>query len=177
MCALCVMCYSSCSSTRKSSQRCSGGSQPKAREHADYKSDANNIQAAHWAHRAQNNASGPEWPLSPGSCWQCALLLLSMHFLIDQCILNLIEQPPAACVCPGWHSTYATFKPSVCQLCNHLLLKRHPQSLQTICCSLALVTCPAESCKWDLTRHRLASAGGVEAEEYSITEDLEKVDL
>src|SRR5512147_2556289 len=69
---------------------------------------------------------------------------MSMPILTDECILNLIEHPPAACVCPGWHSTYATFKPAACQLCDHLLLKRHFKCLQTICYSLALVTCPAE---------------------------------
>ena len=65
-------------STRKGSQRYSGGPELTPRVHAIYESDAYIIQAAYAAHAAQKNAKGPEWPLRPGSYRQGALLLLSM---------------------------------------------------------------------------------------------------
>ncbi len=78
----------------------------------------------------------------PGSCWQSALLLLSMIICIDHASKNLLEHPPAACGCPGWRTTCAIFKSPVCFLCGQLLLKSKDTQLQMIGCSSSLVTCP-----------------------------------
>lgn len=129
-------------SAHKGGQRCSGGSELTPREHAGYESDADIIQAAHQAHGAQKNGTGPEWPMKPGSCWQSALLLLSMIICIDHASKNLLEHPPAACGCPGWRTTCAIFKSPVCFLCGQLLLKSKDTQVQMIGCSSSLVTCP-----------------------------------